>query len=511
MKNNNHYEELIDQMMIDEVSGLDISIKATLEGLTDRQKRMAILSILDKDRDLYVKIRKLVVDNNVSKVEHIRGVVEMLRKYVEVGEREQKEFGEVFTKYSTISDMLDLVSVEDWSNPNMKFLDTSAGAGNFPAVIIERLMDGLINTFPNEEDRYKHIVENMIYMVELQAKNAFLILAALDPLDIYELNILNASFLSEEFDNHMKNVWCVDNFDYVVQNPPYQKMDGGHASSSLPLYNEFIIKSIDISNKLISIHPSRWMSGGKGLKKFRNMMLSRKDIKVIIHYANPKEIFGNSVDIEGGIQYFLIDKSYMGLTKYNNVLTPLDIYDIFIESKYHNIIEKLNKYDSLQRICRPRSTYPLQTNDNRLTDIKIDNNILCYVSKQKGFIKFVDVKYITRNIDTISEFKVITARANGKKKKFGNKFIGKPNQICTDSYISFKCNDENSAINLISYMDTLFCNFLLGLRKNTQDIKPDTCKWIPLVPLDREWTDEQLFEYFDLTLEERNLILNSNV
>ena len=56
-------------------------------------------------------------------------------------------------------------------------------------------------------------------------------------------------------------------------------------------------------------------------------------------------------------------------------------------------------------------------------------------------------------------------------------------------------------------MKTKLANKLLSLRKISQDIKPDTLKWIPLVPFDREWTDEKLFEYFNLTEEEKELIL----
>jgi len=137
--------------------------------------------------------------------------------------------------------------------------------------------------------------------------------------------------------------------------------------------------------------------------------------------------------------------------------------------------------------------------------------MLCYVSKQKGFEKYID-KYLIKSSDMINKYKVITARAAGKGNDgFGNKFISSPNEVWCESYISLTTNSEEEAKSLLSYMDTKFCNYLLSLRKNTQDIKPDTCKWIPLVPFDREWTDEQLFEYFDLTLEERNLILNSNV
>ena len=57
------------------------------------------------------------------------------------------------------------------------------------------------------------------------------------------------------------------------------------------------------------------------------------------------------------------------------------------------------------------------------------------------------------------------------------------------------------------YLNTKFVNKLLSIRKISQHIKPDTCKWIPIVPFDREWTDEELFKYFDLTEEEQKLIL----
>ena len=36
-----------------------------------------------------------------------------------------------------------------------------------------------------------------------------------------------------------------------------------------------------------------------------------------------------------------------------------------------------------------------------------------------------------------------------------------------------------------------------------------TLQWIPMVPFDREWSDELLFEYFNLNEEEIDLIANS--
>lgn len=511
LRQKNQYEELIDQMMIAEVAGLDKDIKATLEGLSTSKKRMAILSILDKDRDLFLKIKNLVSNNEVSKTEHIKNVVEMLREYVKVGDREQKEHGEVFTKEYTINLMLDEIPAKDWENPNIKFLDSCAGAGNFPAIIIERLMQGLINVFPNEQERYTHIVENMIYMTELQAKNAFIILTALDPKDEYELNIFHGSFLSDEFDEHTKKVWGIEKFDYVIQNPPYQELIEGN-SRMKPLYHTFIEKALNISNKLISIHPSRWMTGGMGLDKFRKMMFDRTDIKLIKHWDNSQEVFGKMVEIKGGVQYLLIDQSYSGPVSYNGIECELGKYDIFVEPKFHAIIEKVNASGaSIKDVCKSKSFW-MNTNDSCLDLEKQDDNTLCYVSQNKGLKKYIKLDELSPNsTQYLNTFKVFTPTAAGSTGNlgyFGNKIVGFPGDSCSYGYITFLVNSKEEAESLLSYMNTEFCNFFLSLRKKTQDINPGTCQWIPMIPFDREWNDEMLFEYFELTKEEKELILN---
>ena len=139
----NQFEELIDAMMIDEVAGLDSDLKKTLEGLPLDKKRIGILSILDKDRGLFMKIMDKMNDVGVNKTEYIKHLVEMLRDYVKVGDVEKKAFGEVMTPISLVNDMLDTLPKEVWSNPNLKWLDPCGGCGIFSSVIIERLMVGL--------------------------------------------------------------------------------------------------------------------------------------------------------------------------------------------------------------------------------------------------------------------------------------------------------------------------------------------------------------------------------
>ena len=39
---------------------------------------------------------------------------------------------------------------------------------------------------------------------------------------------------------------------------------------------------------------------------------------------------------------------------------------------------------------------------------------------------------------------------------------------------------------------------MLSLRKHSQDISENTCKWIPLPPLNKEWTDDEVYKHFNL-------------
>lgn len=83
-----------------------------------------------------------------------------------------KKHGEVFTPSSLIKEMLSSLPEEAFTDPTKTFFDPCAGKGNFPVYIIKGLMNGLKEQFPKEKDRYKHIIENMLYMSEFQKESA---------------------------------------------------------------------------------------------------------------------------------------------------------------------------------------------------------------------------------------------------------------------------------------------------------------------------------------------------
>jgi site-specific DNA-methyltransferase (adenine-specific) len=427
-----------------------------------------------------------------SLVDDMQGTLEFLNAVHPPKQSEKDEFSEVFTPHwFADSKMLAAYPTSIWSDPDGKFYDPAAGSGVFGVCIYYRLMDGLRTLFPDETDRKKHILTKMLFMAELTSKNVWILKLLFGP----HANIHQGDSLTFDADKHwgidMKNV-------HVVGNPPYNYERT--RSGATPLYDKFIQKYIDNCKTLLFVVPSRWFAGGKGLDKFRKMMLARSDIRFINHIEDETSVFGSNVSIEGGINYFMVDSEYRGHCNYNGTMTDLSTLCILVDSRFNNLINKVQSLPKLVSLYRGRR-YGIETNDPRLTN---DATLLpSFVSRKNGSIKYIDKVHIKKPYDT---WKVVTPRANGSKKSFGNILIGSPQHVHSGSYISFDVSSEDEAISLRSYMKCKFPNFLLGLRKCSQDISEKTCSWIPLPPLDREWTDDSINKYYELSEEEIAMI-----
>ena len=422
---------------------------------------------------------------------------------------EKKTFGEVFTPIDFIN-LQQLYDIEDYwfskynyniyTNKNITWYDPAAGISNYPIAIYYKLMEGLKEIIPNENERKKHILEKQLFMAELNKKNCFIIKQIFNIKNEYKLNLYQGNSLQI----NLYDIFGIEIFDIIIGNPPYNELLT--STGAKPLYNKFIEYYINKTKLLSFIVPSRWFAGGKGLDKFREMMLNRSDILYIKHFDDASKIFGNMINIEGGVNYFLIDKEYKGLCNYNGSMVKFNDFDIILDSKYYGIVNKLLKYENITKLYLGRY-FGIESNDKRLND---DNKLLkCYVSQQKGFIKYIDKKIVKKEYNF---YKVITTRAAyGANSGFGNIFIGTPNEIHTGSYISFKVSNENEAKSLLSYMKCKLPNLLLSLRKSSQDISEATCKWIPLPPLNKEWNDEKVYKYFKLSEDDITLIKDTKI
>lgn len=142
----------------------------------------------------------------------------LIEQYLPVREEEKNKHGEVFTPIKLIEELLDNLPTSVWTNHELKWLDPANGIGNFPMIAYQKLMKGLEKWEPNQNKRSKHIIENMLYMVEINSKNVEISKTIFGS----NANICCADFLNdtEKWFRH----FGVEKFDIIIGNPPYNNL-----------------------------------------------------------------------------------------------------------------------------------------------------------------------------------------------------------------------------------------------------------------------------------------------
>ncbi len=190
----------------------------------------------------------------------------------------------------------------------------------------------------------------------------------------------------------------------------------------------------------------------------------------------------------------------------NNVMVNLNKYDILPLPRYLTIIEKVYKYSKISSIFLNGGTYKIRTNDKKLKVSTGKDMIVCKVSAIKSMSRTM---YVCNN-NYEKTWKVLTSRAaHGAFSGFGFMCVSEPNEVFTDSYVGFRAESKTQAVNIMSYLQTKLANYVLSSRKISQDINANVVKWIPMVPFDRLWNDQKVYEWFNLTKDDIEIIESS--
>jgi len=298
-------------------------------------KRVAMLSLdmYNSDNAMWEKLKETINSNQVSKVTHLKDLIKSFRNYIKVADVERKRHGEIMSPIDElVLPMVNTVPDDFWENPDHKILDSSAGIGTFLIVCATKLMNGLKSWEPDSEKRFKHIVENMLYYGELQSRNAFLWLCAIDPQNDYKTNTYWGSYLDDKFDFHMKNVWKLDGFDLIIQNPPYQEQKPGFTKTQ-PLWHLFVQKSLKLVNEdkyMVMVHPGGWRNVAGVFKETQNLLKNRQMLYLKLHsFKKGQELFDAAITFD---YYCVINK------KNNAFLTKVLFED---DTKFDVDISKL--------------------------------------------------------------------------------------------------------------------------------------------------------------------------
>jgi len=205
----------------------------------------------------------------------------------------KEKYGEVHTPGWFIELFLDKINKETLENPDMKWLDTGAGQGRITLVVYYKLMSSLMYKFSDRLERHNHIIENMLYMVEINKEN----IAIIKQLFGSSANVLCGNYL----DKTQKII----NPNIIIGNPPFNT----NGIKKVPTNNEknkekdgstswcsFIQRSLEIlldNGYLYYIIPIIWLKPDKA--GIYNLLTQNTEILFIRSFTNTEtnKIFNN--------------------------------------------------------------------------------------------------------------------------------------------------------------------------------------------------------------------------
>lgn len=346
-------------------------------------------------------------------------------------------------------------------------------------------------------------------------------------------------FLNEQFDPQRlaKKLQRIDTwgkegqpmkFDAIVGNPPYQEDTGGGSAANVaakqarPVYNLFVDQAKTMQPHYISmIMPARWYAGGIELNDFRNEMLNDPHLIRLTDFVNSKDCF-STVDIAGGICYFLWDRDKKEVCEVTNV-SGLERHtmrrhlnefgEIFIRSNESlSIIHKvLNRSEHfLTDRVQPIDAFGFPS-AARGEKEPFNGCISLIHSQGTGYIKRSDVK---KNAELIDKYKAtisILVPCNGEVdidpskgyKAITTPRIEVPGEANTFSYLVLGAFDTEAEIkNYKQYLMCKFTRFMLHLTYSSMHIARANFVFVPDQDFTEEWTDEKLYKKYELTEDE---------
>ena len=469
---------------------------------------------------------------------------------------------EVFTPPEIVNQMLDMLPQELFRNPDTTFLDPACKTGVFLREIAKRLIKGLEPQFPDLQERIDHIFHKQLFGIAITELTSLL-----SRRGVYCSKYPNSEFSVSHFETAEGNIrykriphtWkdgrCIYcgasqkeydrgealethayefihtitpeklfdmKFDVIIGNPPYQLSDGGNGASAKPIYHLFVEQAKKLKPRYLSmIIPARWYAGGKGLDIFRNSMLTDDRLRIIHDFVDASDCF-TGVEIKGGVCYFLWDRDYHGDCTIcshsgNKIVSEMkrplleNNCDTFI--RYNDAIQILHKIrqfseKTFDNLVSPRKPFGLATDFRNYAKNKdMIHSLKIYAQKDTGYIS---PNQIEKNKEWINLWKVYIPEAIGSgnmETDVVKPLLGEPNTVCSETYVVVNpTNEKQIAENIISYINTKFFHFLLGLKKITQHTTSKTYSFIPIQNFTKSLTDKDLYDKYNLSDEEINFI-----
>lgn len=404
----------------------------------------------------------------LEKIEKIREAVLTASNY---SKNKSDKFGEVFTPFFLIDEMLDLVKPEDWSNPEVTFYDPCVGKGNFPIQIISRLFEGLTNVIPDPSKRLDHILTKQLFMCEFQNESyedTKTILSTLgSPLNFIHGDALTVTSRS----------FGLDNFNYTIANPPYQS-----TNTRRRIFDKFIKHTHPFSSNQIYVIPSSWVYNKYLKSYFEDNNLSNVtffppsvfgfELRFSISVVKFESTISDRIEICKDKQCYYINRGSHILDcnshQYELLNFASELPSLHFELGKNPPPRGLNKKITQERLPKNFSTIPTETHKYRTA-------LYTSVSKNPSFYVYTDEHEISYDNITVNLPLIVS------KYSLGNVIILPEGIQSLDNQYFTKASSMKEAEAILEYLNSDVIRYIVKLTKvnDIMTTKANSLNFIP--------------------------------
>jgi site-specific DNA-methyltransferase (adenine-specific) len=307
-------------------------------------------------------------------------------------------------------------------------------------------------------------------------------------------------------------------FDVIVGNPPFNDSAGNNRTeakntNNSNLYVEFIEKCLNIVDGQIAlITPAAWMNNDKTKNKVIDAGLCKiKDV-------DPAYFPG--VGIRSGISCFFTETGYNGDIK---IQSKNNTYTINRHSTL--TFDNPDKFELIDKVKSQTSFASLLKVGPYAIPKGTKGSIERLLEKDSSFVEKKDSAHSTKVIiyaggkDTSERY--LFSNQDNSKNKWGvvvptasDKFIIgavriiEPGVGVSDRLKVAYFDSQKEAENVKKYLESKLIRFIIGTTKHNDTVSTNKNSFgnIPLISFKKEYTDDELYNLFNLTAEEINLV-----
>lgn len=452
------------------------------------------------------------------------------------------------------------VTANVFQNPHAKILEINSKTGLYPLFVTyssyrQKLLDAVNKdlTISDKQELWMQTVQDNIFVVcktpmaKAITKRTLTGYSGVKPNAHYFNDLINVMSNKPQLfadkiskTSYWKKEGASMKFDAIVGNPPYQSTTSGGigngkaATQAKPIFHLFVQQAKRLDPNYISmIIPARWYNGGMGLNDFRMDMLNDNRMRRLVDFYNAKDCFP-TVEIAGGLCYFLWDNEWSGNCEVINKLTgdedsllrPLNQFvNLFIRSnKSISIIDKVrNKVDRFwDEHVSALDTFGISSKEKGHEEYKSgDIQLLHSVGFNGQGIDYISPDTVTKNRDLIDKYKIKISimipqggetgvqPANGYRSISGPQILY-PGVVDTFSYLNVAFFDtETEAKNFLNFLIGKFARYMMRTTFSSVHLSKNNFIFVPELDFNESWSDEKLYKYFGLDEEEVSLIENT--